>query len=228
MSRAPIFITGTDTEVGKTFFTACLITALQAKGVTVSAFKPVAAGCEMVDGEARNEDALTLIQALNHSPSYKTVNPFALTQPIAPHIAAEQEGVDLTVSHLQSACRSNKNSSDFCLVEGAGGWLVPLNGEETFADYAVAEQCEVILVVGMKLGCINHALLTQQVVKATGLKLIGWVANFIDPDMQVQNENLETLKNRLDCPLLAEIPYLPEINAIEKASRYVKLDSLIE
>ncbi|TQV72951.1 dethiobiotin synthase [Aliikangiella marina] len=227
MASAPFFITGTDTEVGKTFFTASLIGALQAAGKTVSAFKPVAAGCEIVDGLPRNDDALTLIAALDDKPDYERVNPFALKQPIAPHIAAIQEGVELSVEAVAKACPVNKVTSDFCLVEGAGGWLVPLNAAETFADYARFENCEVILVVGMKLGCINHAMLTQAAINAAGLNLIGWVANFIDPNMQVQKENLATLKSSLKCPLIAEIPYLTGDNAIESASRCVKLEALL-
>lgn len=203
-----IFITGTDTEVGKTFFTVALIHALQNAGKSVMAYKPVAAGCELIDGRWSNEDARAIIQALNAKVDYQTVNPVALKSPIAPHIAAQQESIELNVEHLQAKVNLAVQDVDFLLVEGAGGWLVPLNKHQTFADYAQAEQLDVILVVGLKLGCINHALLTEQAIKNSGLNLIGWVANHVDPNMLEQQANIETLTQSLNCPLLAEIPWL--------------------
>ncbi len=223
MKQKKIFITGTDTDVGKTFFTAALVTALQNEKRSVIALKPVAAGCEMLDGQLKNEDALTLIDVMNEDVSYQYINPIALTKPIAPHISAIEDGVELSVESIQQACNLSNYSQYHLLVEGAGGWLVPLNDNETFADYVVAESLDVILVVGMKLGCINHALLSQQSIASSGLKLVGWVANHIDPSMLNQNQNIETLSKALNCPLIAQIPHLTGDNLAAQASKYVKI-----
>ncbi|WP_196140280.1 dethiobiotin synthase [Aliikangiella sp. G2MR2-5] len=228
-----LFITGTDTEVGKTFFTCALIHALKREGHSVMAFKPVAAGCELVNGEMKNDDALAIISALGGSPDYSSINPIALQTPIAPHIAAQKEGIELSVQHLTQQTKLEQADQEFVLVEGAGGWLVPLNADETLADFARVINAEVVLVVGMKLGCINHALLTQQSICGMGLKLAGWVANYIDPDMLAQQSNLESLKQSLNCPLIAEIPYLSGVGAEDmtklraKAADYVKIASLV-
>jgi dethiobiotin synthetase len=221
-----IFITGTDTDVGKTFFTAALIMALQNENQSVMAFKPVAAGCEVVDGGLKNQDALTIIEALNDDIPYQEINPVALSKPIAPHISAVEDGIALSVNTIKSACNLSKYSQSNLLVEGAGGWLVPLNENETFADYVVAESLDVILVVGLKLGCINHALLSQQSILNSGLNLIGWVANHIDPKMLNQQQNIETLSKSLKCPLIAQIPHLDGDNLAAKASNYVRICAL--
>ncbi len=231
MSSQKIFITGTDTDVGKTLFTAALITALQNEQKRVVAFKPVAAGCELVDGLLKNSDALTLIDAMNIQLPYSTVNPIALTQAIAPHISAVEDGVELSIKTIQQACPLKSYQQNYILVEGAGGWLVPLNHSETFADYVKAENLDVILVVGLKLGCINHALLTQQSIKSSGLNLIGWVANHIDPNMLSQQQNIETLTAALNCPLIANIPYFEASafasdNVITQAASYVRISPL--
>ena len=222
-----IFITGTDTEVGKTFFTAALIRALQAAGKSVVGLKPVAAGSEKKDGQWKNEDALALIDSMAESHEYEKINPIALQSAIAPHIAAKEEGIELSVKVLQRVLPLANFAQEYQLIEGAGGWLVPLNHHETLADYVKAEACDVILVVGLKLGCINHALLTQSVIKSQGLNLIGWVANHIDPKMKNQADNIETLESALDCPLIAQIPYLDAENDLLSAGRYVKLERLI-
>lgn len=221
-----IFITGTDTEVGKTFFTAALIRALQANQQSVIAFKPIAAGCERVDGQWKNEDALTLLAAMDPPHDYSLINPVALAKPIAPHIAAMEEGRSLSVAQMSRQIDMDGRTEQFILVEGAGGWLVPLNQNETFADYVKHMSLDVILVVGLKLGCINHALLTQQSIAAAGLNLCGWVANHVDPAMQNQRDNVQTLKKLLDCPLIAEIPFIVDEQDKASASRYVKLDQL--
>ena len=226
MTQRKIFITGTDTDVGKTFFTTALITALQNKKQSVMAIKPVAAGCELIDNTLKNEDALNIIEVLSESVAYQDVNPIALTKAIAPHISASEEGLELSVKALQQACDLSNYSQSYILIEGAGGWLVPLNKSETFADYVKAETLDVILVVGMRLGCINHALLSQQSILSCGLNLVGWVANHIDTQMQNQRQNLETLTKRLNCPLIAQIPYCEGDNAVSQASTYVRIDAL--
>ncbi|TQV89879.1 dethiobiotin synthase [Aliikangiella coralliicola] len=221
-------MTGTDTEVGKTFFTASLIHALQNAQHSVRAFKPIAAGCELENGQFKNEDALALMQAMTLPTVYEQVNPIALQRPIAPHIAAKMEGMALSVEQLQQLVPLASIDESFILVEGAGGWLVPLNEQQTFADYVAAENLAVVLVVGLKLGCINHALLTQESIKAAGLELVGWVANHIDPEMLNQQQNIETLNSLLDCPMLAELPFFTEDNSVELASRCVRIEHLVD
>lgn len=225
MKQRKIFVTGTDTEVGKTFFTAALVTALQ-QHYSVIGLKPVAAGCEWREERWQNEDALQLMEAMQTNHNYADINPIALQPPIAPHIAAKQANIELSVATLQKACPLENLPQDYVIVEGAGGWLVPLNDEETFADYVEKQNLDVILVVGLKLGCINHALLTANNVLSRGLNLVGWVANHIDPDMLNQQENIETLNNRLNCPLIAEIPYIEDNKPILSASRYVNIDAV--
>lgn len=232
LKQKRLFVTGTDTEVGKTLFTCALIVALQNAGVDVMAFKPIAAGSELVDGQLQNEDAQALIKALNINPNYQTVNPFAMRKAIAPHIAADDEDVILSSEVISKACSISNRKEPIIIVEGAGGWFVPLNSEETLADFVMKESLDVILVVGLKLGCINHALLTQHAIRSDGLNLIGWVANHIDPDMLEQTANIQSLKQRLDCPLIAEIPFMSideTTTKIERrAANYIHIDKLIE
>ena len=169
------FITGTDTEVGKTAISCALLAAAAARGLRTAAVKPVAAGC---DSDGRNEDALQLLAVMTEQLDYEQVNPVALAEPIAPHIAAEREGRRLQAGRLAGLCRGVMlGGAELVLVEGAGGWRVPLGPRETLADLAVQLQAEVVLVVGMRLGCINHALLTAEAVQRDGLRLAGWVAN---------------------------------------------------
>ena len=222
-----IFITGTDTDVGKTLVTSCLIQKLQNAKYTVTAIKPVAAGCDWLDGQLKNSDALTLQQSMQQSISYDLVNPIALESPIAPHIAATKESLNLSVQVLQEQCDLSQHQTDILMVEGAGGWLVPLNDTETLADFVVAESMEVILVVGLKLGCINHALLTVKAIEAADLSLVGWVANLIDPGMLVVAENMDTLKQRINAPLIGEIPYIESNNIIQEAIEYVNISPLV-
>jgi len=222
-----IFITGTDTDVGKTLVTSCLIEKLQLAKYTVTAIKPVAAGCDWLDGQLKNSDALMLQQSMHQFISYDQINPIALETPIAPHIAAAKEDLNLSVHTLQQRCDLSQHKSDILLIEGAGGWLVPLNDRETLADFAIAESLEVILVVGMKLGCINHAMLTVQTIKSSGLNIVAWVANIIDPDMLMIDENIETIKQRIEAPLIATIPYIESDNLIQQACEYVNIAPLI-
>ncbi|MFK7976508.1 MAG: dethiobiotin synthase [Halioglobus sp.] len=205
MSRT-FFVTGTDTEVGKTAVSCALLKAAAAKGMTTAAVKPVAAGC---DAEGQNDDALQLIEAMTESMAYMQVNPVALQEAIAPHIAAEHEGRSLQASRLAGLCRGvMSGGADFVLVEGAGGWRVPINNRETLADVARDLQAPVILVVGMRLGCINHALLTAEAILGDRLPLAGWVANRVEPQMACYEENLATLKRLLRAPCLGEIPHI--------------------
>lgn len=227
MKSKRIFITGTDTDVGKTLITATLVHCLQEQEKRVVALKPVAAGCEWLDGQLCNSDALTLISVMQSKQAYNKVNPIALKAPLAPHISAAQESKTLSVEQIQQACQLSQHDAEYLLIEGAGGWLVPLNNQETYADYVQSEKLDVIMVVGMKLGCINHALLTQASILAMGLNLIGWVANIIDPHMAAKTENISTLKNALKAPCLGEIPWIEGENIIQQASKYVNISALL-
>ncbi len=199
------FIAGTDTDVGKTFVAESLLRAANRAAYSTAAIKPIAAGC---DDNMHNADALALMEAMSADLSYQQVNPVALKEAIAPHIAAQHEGRKIRAAQLAGYCQGVfMQRADLTLVEGAGGWRVPLNSGETMADLAKALQIDIILVVGMRLGCINHALLTAEAIRADGLKLKAWVANCIDPQMNCYGENLGTLKSALMAPLLAEVPW---------------------
>ena len=223
MSKA-FFVTGTDTDVGKTAVCCALIAAANARGLKTAAVKPVAAGC---DESGHNEDALLLQAVISEPLPYQQINPVALAPAIAPHIAAEQAGRRLQANRLAGFCRGViSGNAEFILVEGAGGWRVPINPRETLADLAVELQIGVILVVGMRLGCINHALLTAESIQRDGLKLAGWVANCPGELMAQYAENLDTLKRMLPAPLLGEIPFVSPFNARE-ASNKLSLEPLL-
>ncbi len=210
MNKNAFFVTGTDTGVGKTLVSAGLLLAARARGLETAALKPVAAGCEATAAGLRNEDALLLQSVISRPLAYEQINPVALEPAIAPHIAALQARRSLSVDRLAGFCRGVLGEADFTLVEGAGGWRVPLNAAETLADLARVLRLPVILVVGIRLGCINHALLTAEAVLRDGLTLAGWVANRIDPDMPCQDENIASLVQRLPAPLLGELPWLSQ------------------
>jgi len=204
-----IFITGTDTDAGKTYAAVALLRALKNAGHTAIGLKPVSAGCELQDDQWVNDDAVQLQNNGSELLDYQTVNPVALKAAMAPHIAADIEGVTLDAAGIAKQLDAAQRNHDFTLIEGAGGWLVPLNDNETMADIAKLLNTEVVLVVGMRLGCINHALLTAAAIQSAGLKLSGWIANCIDPDMDVQQENIQTLMQRIQAPLLGVLPHAP-------------------
>lgn len=219
------FIAGTDTDVGKTLVACALLEKARQQGLITAAIKPIAAGCEQTPEGLRNDDALQLQQAMTADLPYAQVNPVALAPAIAPHIAAEQVQKRLRVAQLSGFCRGvMMQRSDLLLVEGAGGWRVPLNNVETLADLAKALHLPVILVVGMKLGCINHALLTAEAIARDGLPLAGWVANSVG-DMSAYQENLNTLKHLLRAPCLGVIPRLDDVSAVS-AAPYLDLSAL--
>ncbi len=214
-----IFITATDTEVGKTTIASGILTMMAStdKNYKVVGFKPIAAGCEWLDGQWKNEDALALQQASNLDLNYSLVNPFALKSPIAPHIAAEQDDIRICSTTLSQYFEHFKSTlADLVVVEGAGGWQLPINETEYLSDWVVSQKLPVVLVVGLKLGCINHALLTAMAIKQAGAQLIGWVGNHVDPDMLCQSENIKSLQHRLGAPCLGIVPHLnPEQSASE-------------
>lgn len=209
MAKRIIFITGTDTDVGKTVVTAGLIEAANQANFTTGAIKPVAAGCALLESGPQNADALLLQATASYSLSYQQVNPVALKSAIAPHIAAAEEGKTLSASRLSGFCRGlTLLPIDMLFIEGAGGWRVPLNNRETLADIPKQLNSEVLLVVGLRLGCINHALLTAQAIRGDGLRLSGWVGNILHADMPRLQENIDTLKKLMPEPCLGIVPRL--------------------
>ncbi len=184
------FITGTDTGVGKTHIACKLIRQYVAQGYKVVGMKPVAAGCDLVDGEWVNDDVLRLEAASNVKAPRALVNPYSFKEAIAPHIAAELAGIEIKLEVLKLAFEALSELADIVIVEGAGGFLVPINDQKTLADFVVSLNIPVLLVVGIKLGCINHTLLTVEAIKARNCEFYGWIANPIDPQMQHYNDNV--------------------------------------
>jgi dethiobiotin synthetase len=222
-----LFITGTDTEVGKTEVTLGLMAALQQRGLSVLGMKPVAAGCALTADGLRNEDALR-IQAQGSKPlAYSAINPYAFAPPIAPHIAAAQAGVEIQIERIKTAYEGLASQADWVLVEGAGGWRVPLGPGLTLADLPSALALPVVLVVGLRLGCLNHALLSAESIQASGLPLAGWVANRIDPAMSAADENLATLRERLPAPCLGVVPWLSTTVAAQVADHLSQVAELV-
>ncbi len=202
------FITGTDTGVGKTSVAVALLQAAEKRGLSTAAAKPVAAGCEAGADGLRNDDALLLQQASTTALSYEQINPFALQPAIAPHFAAARDNLQLDAKDLASHCQSILDlKADFTVIEGAGGWRVPLNNSETFADMAKRLKVPVILVVDIKLGCLNHALLSAEAIRADGLQLAAWVANQATGSDECHDEMVADLEHRLACPLLGNLPH---------------------
>ena len=219
------FIAGTDTHVGKTLVAAALLHAYADLGYRVLGMKPVAAGAELIDGVWVNEDAAMLRAAGNVQAAPELLNPYLLREAIAPHIAAEHKGVRIEIPRIRAAYDELAAQADVVLVEGVGGLLVPLSEHKDAADLAVALGLPMILVVGMRLGCINHALLTVAAIAARGLKLAGWVANRVDPAMAAYDENLAALRKRLPAPLLAELPYMASADP-QRAARLLSPQKL--
>lgn len=217
------FVTGTDTEVGKTVASCALLQAAKLAGRRAAGYKPVASGGCRQSAGLRNADALTLQAASGVELTYDEVNPFTFAQPTAPHIASREEGIIITSERLSHGLRVLEQKADCIIIEGAGGWYTPLSASELFAAWVVAEQLPVILVVGMKLGCINHALLTQQAIKADGLPLAGWIANGIQPPGGDHGAYLDTLIAMIDAPFLGEIPWLNATPTAMTCGNYICL-----
>lgn len=206
-----VFITGTDTDAGKTYVAVSLLQGLKALGYRTVAQKPVAAG---VNDAGFNTDALQLMQHTTEPLDYKLVNPYCLVDAVAPHLAAAKAGLILEPSLLtEHLLQLQSIKADIALIEGAGGWLLPLADAMTMADWVIQQQLPVLLVVGMKLGCLNHALLTAAEIERSGLKLLGWVANCIDPDMAYLDENIHYLQRALMAPCLAVLPFQSTLTA---------------
>lgn len=207
------FITGTDTSVGKTHLSIALVHALRNKGKRVAVMKPVASGASYDSGELRNDDAQGLLDASGLDIPYELVNPYVFEAPVAPHLAAKENNIDISIPYILDAYIQLTAHADALVVEGAGGWLVPLSvaannlPSTTIAQLVKQLKLPVILVVGMRLGCLNHALLTVQAIQQSKVKLHGWIANSLEEEMPRYSENIETLTALISEPLLAEVPF---------------------
>ena len=213
------FVTGTNTEVGKTLVSCALLHALRAHHARVVGMKPVAAGATLTAQGWVNEDTQALRAASSLAVPPELDNPYCLPDPMSPHLAAKRAGQTIEVSVLVQRYQRLATLADAVVVEGAGGFVVPLSDTETSADLAQRLALPVILVVGLRLGCLNHAVLTQEAIAARGLTLAGWVANRVDPAMLAVEDNIDSLRQRLHAPLLADIPYLAEPKPAQIAIR---------
>ena len=205
-ANAGFFITGTDTAVGKTLITVALTRAFVARGIRTAVMKPVAAGVMQTADGPRNDDALELLAASNVTAPYDDVNPWLLTMPASPHLAARHDGISIGRERIIAAHRRLAAHAELVLVEGAGGWLAPISGTATMADVAVSLDLPVIIVVALRLGCLNHALLTRAAIRSCGLPFAGWIANRMPLEMPLANANIETLASRFGVAPLAIVP----------------------
>lgn len=219
------FVAGTDTDVGKTVSSKAILDALNMKGLNTSAYKPVAAGSEDKGEGVQNSDAIHLRSVANVELSYEEVNPYALLLPSSPHIAAEAEGVVIDYSVLSQGLAALKAKSDVVLVEGAGGWRVPVSKDDCLSTWVKQEKLPVVLVVGIKLGCLSHAMLTAEAIQHDGLEIIGWVANRSNPGTENYAEIIAMLEDKMPAPKLGEIPYMPSVKR-KNMGKYINLDVL--
>jgi dethiobiotin synthetase len=204
-----LFVTGTDTGVGKTIVACALVRALLARRATVTVMKPIASGALRMPAGLRNEDALDLMAASRTLAAYADVNPYCFEPAISPHIAAEASKITIDIDLIVEHYRRLTATADWIVVEGAGGWLAPISDHESMEDLAVALGLPALLVVGLKLGCLNHARLTRESIAARGVGFAGWVASAVDPEMRAVAENLGTLERLLGEPALAVVPHAP-------------------
>lgn len=214
-----LFVTGTDTGVGKTFASIALLQALRAKGLRAVGMKPVASGCEWIEEAWRNDDALALQAASDPRPHYADVNPYALPAATAPEIAARDAGIAIDLAGIDAAYRNLQAQSDIVVVEGVGGWAAPLSSTLDQRDVVRALELRVLLVVGLRLGCINHARLTARAIEVDGATLAGWIANDIDPAMEHRDAYFELLCSRMATPCLGRLPFVDNVQTATLASR---------
>ncbi len=205
--RRDFLVTGTDTGIGKTVASVALLHALRERGLDVAGMKPIASGCARTPAGLRNDDALALRAAGTHKWPYPTINPYAFEPAIAPHLAAAEAGVEVRLEVIRQAFDELVQGSDAVVVEGAGGFLVPLNPRESFADLARELGLEVVVVVGLRLGCLNHALLTAEAVLRRNLPLAGWIGSHVDPDFDRLEQNIDWLRRTMPSPCLGIIPH---------------------
>ncbi|MDD1783682.1 dethiobiotin synthase [Enterovibrio sp. ZSDZ35] len=219
------FVTGTDTEVGKTVASMAVMHAISKAGYRIAGYKPVAAGSKETDEGLMNSDAIRLRAASNVELAYEEVNPCLLDAACSPHIAADIEGRSVDFSVLSKGLRDIQAKADVALVEGAGGWRVPVSYDSTLADWVREEKLPVILVVGIKLGCLNHAYLTAEAVRRDGLEVVGWIANRVNPGTEHYSDIVKTLEHHLQVPKLGEIPYLCSVKSRD-LSEYIDIAPL--
>ena len=221
------FITGTDTEVGKTIVTAALIHAFAERGEKVTGMKPIATGCIQTDSGLHNEDADLLMQYSSVEIPYAQVNPYAYEPAVSPHLAAKKHGESIDFGKIMTVVDQVREQTDWLIVEGIGGWQVPLNDTQTVADLAREVNYPVILVVGTRLGCISHALLTMESIQRSGLEIGGWVANIMDRNVNFLPDVIDTLRLRLNVPLVGIVPPFKLVNP-KKVSEHLSIDRLID
>lgn len=219
------FVTGTDTEIGKSLCSAALLHAFAAQGKKVAGMKPIAAGADWRGDHWHNDDVALITAASNVAVAPELVCPYLLQEPVAPHIAATGEGVTFELDHIGNCLAQIRAQTEITIVEGVGGFRVPLTDRQDTADLAVQLNLPVILVVGMRLGCISHSLLTVEAIQARGLRLAGWIANQIDPGMRHAGANLHALQARIPAPLLGHIPHLVPADP-QMAVEHLNLDLL--
>jgi len=204
-----LYVTGTDTGIGKTFASCVLLHALRRQGGRAVGMKPVASGCELTADGLRNEDATALLAASDPRPAYADLNPYALPLPLAPELAAAEAGVSVALTPIEAAFARLRAQADTVVVEGVGGWLAPLSGTLDQADLVKALRLPVVMVVGLRLGCLNHARLTAAAIAASGATCIGWIGNEVDPQMARIDDNMALLRARLLMPCLGRLPFAP-------------------
>ncbi len=218
------FITGTDTGIGKTWSTIALMQYFKNHGKTVLGMKPVASGCIELDGQLKNEDALLIQKYASVSLPYQDINPYAFELPVSPHIAAQAVGANIDLDEIVSKYQQLEKQADVVLVEGVGGWRVPLNAHQDVADLARQLDLSVIVVVGMRLGCINQAKLTFAAIQQAGVICSGWIASCVEQDMLMLEENIQTLSLAVNMPLLGVLPYMNHLDP-ERLSREIAIES---
>jgi len=221
------YVTGTDTGIGKTLASCALLHALRGHGLRAAGMKPVASGCERIDGEWRNADALALLAAGEAGIPYADINPFALEHPLAPELAARDAGVEVSLQPILASHARLSDHADALIIEGVGGWAAPLSASLMQADLVRTLRLPVLLVVGLRLGCLNHALLSARAIAADGAHLAGWIASHVDPDMERVEDNIEMLRARLPAPCWGVLPHAPGADPAAMA-RYLRIPMLAE
>jgi dethiobiotin synthetase len=220
-----VFITGTDTGIGKTHFTLALMQALKKRGKRVNGMKPIASGAELINGSLINEDAELIMKQCSEQLHYELINPAVYDLPVSPNIAANKSNKIVSLEQISSCYKEIQSKSDNIIVEGVGGWRVPISDDLDISDLVRKLQLPVILVVGLKLGCINHSILTADAIKADGLLLVGWVSNVVEKDYLFIQDTINTLNKSLACPHLADLPFssnydLDEVSAHVDVSKF--------
>ncbi len=221
-----VYVTGTDTGIGKTLASCALLHSLRAHGLRAAGMKPVASGCERIDGEWRNADALALQAAGEPGIAYADINPFALEHPLAPELAARDAGVEVALLPILAAHARLSDHADGLIIEGVGGWAATLSASLMQADLVRALRLPVLLVVGLRLGCLNHALLSARAIAADGAHLAGWIASHVDPAMERVDDNLAMLRERLPAPCWGVLPHAPNADPATMA-RHLRIPMLV-